>query len=365
MRSHEFDAVLLVGSNNVIYFTGYPRLERSVARPFFLLIPREGPPVLLVQEGRAMEASRFSWIADVRTYAELSRAPIVELQREAERLKLGGRRIGLELGLDQRIGLAPSEWDRLKGALAGNVLADASPLLWSLRQRKSADEVASIRAACVVTAKAFRSVLPRVKAGEVEAAIARRVKVAMLRGGAGDTSVSITSGGGNYDLASSPGSRRRLEAGDMLWLDAGCTVRSYWSDFSRSAVVGSPSRDQAVLHQAVRDITAQAVAMVRPGGTVAEIAEFCNAGLDRLGVAITSSISGRAGRVGHGIGLDSSEPPDIAEHDPTVLRSGMVFSIEPGVATEYGIFHCEEDVVVTRTGVEVLSDAPRDLISLP
>ena len=62
---------------------------------------------------------------------------------------------------------------------------------------------------------------------------------------------------------------------------------------------------------------------------------------------VTSDISGLAGRVGHGVGLDMTEPPHISEDDATVLAPGMTITIEPGVATPFGLFHAEQNVLVT------------------
>jgi Xaa-Pro aminopeptidase len=147
----------------------------------------------------------------------------------------------------------------------------------------------------------------------------------------------------------------------MLWIDAGCAVGGYWSDFSRAAVVGQPSAEQYRAQEEIHEITWEAVQKVRPGICASQLAQACNTRLAGLNFAITSSISGLASRVGHGLGLDVTEPPHIAEYDDTILEPGMVITVEPGVAAEYGTFHVEENVLVTREGYEVLSTAPRAL----
>jgi len=63
----------------------------------------------------------------------------------------------------------------------------------------------------------------------------------------------------------------------------------------------------------------------------------------------------------HGIGLVVTELPSLSEEDPTVLAADMVVTIEPGVATEYGTFHIEENVLVTDDGPRVLTLAPWEL----
>jgi Xaa-Pro aminopeptidase len=157
------------------------------------------------------------------------------------------------------------------------------------------------------------------------------------------------------------GSERVLEPGDMVWLDSGCTVGGLWSDFGRAGVVGGPGSEQAEAQRQVVEMTNDGVAMVRPGRPVAEIAAALNERVRAVGLPVTSSISGLAGRVGHGVGFDMTEPPHISEEDTTVLEPGMTITIEPGFATAYGLFHAEQNVVVTETGCDLLTTSPQHL----
>lgn len=183
----------------------------------------------------------------------------------------------------------------------------------------------------------------------------------MVKGGGQSPWVLITSGAGNYELATGAPIDRALEVGDMLWFDAGCRVDGFWSDFSRAGVIGGPTPSQLDAQRAIVELTARGVAMVRPGVPVADIALEVDAGVRSLGVPVVARTSDLAGRVGHGIGYDITEPPHISAHDPTVLAAGMIISIEPGVATDDGLFHAEENVLVTTDGHELLSVSPPEL----
>lgn len=229
---------------------------------------------------------------------------------------------------------------------------------------KTPSEVDAMRRACEITSDAYAEVFAALHAGLRERQVALRLKEVMLRAGGDEPWVAITSGRGNYDLATGVGSDRILEPGDMVWADSGCSVDGYWSDFGRGAVIGPASDDQRTLQAVIHDITMTGVDLARPGQTTGEIARVINQQMAELEIAISSSISDLAGRVGHGVGLDITEPPHVAEHDLTVLEPGMVITIEPGVATEYGIFHIEEQIVVTDGYPEVLSRAPWHLIEV-
>ena len=151
-----------------------------------------------------------------------------------------------------------------------------------------------------------------------------------MRGGGGSPWVAITSGPGNYDVVMGAGTDRILGGGDMVWMDSGCTVSGMWSDYGRAGVIGGPSPEQTEAQRLVREIVDEGVAMVRPGVRTSEIAKRLNDRVNNLPLPVTSYISTIAGRVGHGIGLDLTEPPHLSEADPTVLQPGMVISIEPG-----------------------------------
>ena len=106
------------------------------------------------------------------------------------------------------------------------------------------------------------------------------------------------------------------------------------------------------------------VEQIRLGNTAGDIARTCNAALAGLSLPITSCISDLAARVGHGLGLQPAELPHIAEDDETALEPGMILTVEPGVAPPYGIFHVEENVLVTASGYELLSMAPWELATI-
>lgn len=364
MAEQRLDALLLTGGTNLVYLSGYPYVDTSLARPFFLLVPRSGRPALLVHTGRAYEARALSWIEDVRTYEPLSAAPVDELAAIMRAREVFGSRVGMELGFEQRLGLPPAELDRLRSELAPTVIADAAMLLWQLRMIKEVWDLDAMRQACAITAQAYARTFAQTRGGEPERDVMLRMTHETMRCGGGSPWVAITSGPGNYDVVMGHGTDRILRRGDMVWMDSGCTVAGLWSDYGRAGVIGSPSPEQTEAQRLVREIVDEGVAMVRPGIRASEIAKRLNDRVNNLPLPVTSHISTIAGRVGHGIGLDLTEPPHLSEADQTVLQPGMVIAIEPGVATDYGIFHIEENIIVTPAGHDVISIAPWQLATL-
>lgn len=364
MRDAGMQAALLGTGNNLAYFSAYPSPARSVARPFFVLLPVTGDPVFFSHTGHRAEAVRFSWIGDVREYTELSRVP-AELICDAIRERgLFGKTIGMELGFEQAMDISWLEFRRFQEELGDTRLVDASAALWRLRMVKSAREVACIRKACEITSEAYELCFSRAQAGMQEREVFRTAYNHLQSESMGDVFLAITSGEGNYDLVTKPPESRPLRKSDFVWLDAGCTVSGYWSDFSRAGVVGAPSPEQQYAQETIHQITTEAVRMVRPGVAASALAKFCYRRLSELDFPITSSIAALAGRVGHGVGLNMTEPPHVSEQDHTALEPGMVITLEPGVATTYGTFHVEENILVTEDGFEILSKSPRELRSI-
>jgi len=361
MRQDELDALLLASGPNLFYFTGLPH-GRSGSRPYILIVIASGETILIVHEARHYEARRFSHVQDIHPYSGLSRAPIHEIAGILKQRRV--RRIGLELSQEHYLDLQVQDLAALKTALGDVELADAAALLWDLRKVKSAEETSAIAKACTITGEAYEETFAHVRSGMSETQIEVMMLSAMLARGGGSPWVLITSGSGNYDLASKGGSTREVERGDMVWMDAGCTVGGYYADFSRAGIVGGPSDRQLAAQAQVNAITMSAVTMLRPGVQVAEVAAYCDDALARLGLPITSSVSGLAGRVGHGLGLAVTEPPSLNRECSETLAVGMVVTIEPGVATRYGTFHIEQDVLITETGYRVLSESPWQLRSL-
>ena len=68
-----------------------------------------------------------------------------------------------------------------------------------------------------------------------------------------------------------------------------------------------------------------------------------------------------SGRIGHGLGLQSTEPPDISLTDPTSLEPGMVITVEPAIIRDHGIYQIEQNVVVNDSGSEILSHTSYEL----
>jgi Xaa-Pro aminopeptidase len=309
-------------------------------------------------------------VDDIRTYSSFGALPFDMLKATCEELGLNTGRIGAELGTEQRLGLPYNDFVRITQELPGADFSDASDLFWGLRMVKSKAEVEYMRKACSISSQAFNTCFKSIRPGMTEKDAAKIIYDTAVE--AGGTAVWTLSNSGpyNYESGFLPNpSEHVLEKGNLLWLDTGCKVNGYSSDFSRIAAIGEPSSDQKKMYEIVNGISDTAVEAIRPGIKASDLSRLCNREFEKAGLKeiwgdgdCSSAQSNRAQRVGHGIGMATTEPPHIALFDDTELKTGMVVTIEPTVVTKYGHFNIESNVLVTEDGPEVLSTATTELV---
>ena len=232
------------------------------------------------------------------------------------------------------------------------------------RMVKDAAEIAILREAAARLGQVLPPVLAAVRPGVSERSVAAVIESSMREAGyeriAFDT---IVASGPHSAMPHYRAGTRSLAAGDLVVLDFGGVLDGYCCDLTRTVSIGPPSREARRVYDAVRDAHAAAVAAVRPGIDASAVDAAARDVLrDRgLGEAFGHG-------TGHGLGLDVHEEPRIgrprADLPPVTLAPGMVFTIEPGAYLPgFGGVRIEDDVLVTESGVELLTSLPRELMT--
>ena len=362
MAREKVDVLFLTGDRNYIYFTGHRPItpEGWAVRPHYFILPLEGPPHIMVHTFNKDDASLTSWVEDITIYTSLLEAPIRDLADVIRNYKTQGKRIGAELGQEQRMGMPVRDFLFLRDELKEFQFIDAAPMLWEMRMIKSRCELDCIRRAMDITAQGYKEGFPLIKEGMTEREIQSLMGSKIVAHGAEHFWMMVVSGKENYPRISGKATDRKVRRGDMVWIDAGAMVNDYWADYSRAGVIGGPTKEQKKYQGIVAGATDDGIAVIKPGVPGARIVEACEEGMRKRGF----DISFEAGRLGHGIGLLFVEPPSIAKWDPVILAENMVISVEPGLVREDGVYHAEENVLVTKNGSEVLSKVPRELWTL-
>lgn len=361
MRESNIDALLLTGEANYRYFTGHrTQFWVSHARPMFALMPEGHWPVALVADVEGSVIRSTSWLDDIRTWVGFADDSLPILADMIREMGLDNGRIGVDFGNEMRLGMPLPAFRKLETLVPQTQMIDGSPLLWKLRMVKSPREISYIRQACLANERGFRIGWKAASIGMMECELQRRMTIAMLEGGADKVQwLPMNAGAGNYGKLSMEPTERKLRSGDTIWVDAGVTVRGYWSDSNRVAALGHASNEQHAAYRTIWDVTRICVDSVRPGISMSDIVKVRDKAYSRLGFTEPST---RSGRMGHGSGLDITEPPSVASHDHTVLEPGMVIHIEPRMIHPFGCFQLEEVLAITKTGCDLLSPpAPKKI----
>ncbi|GAA0441541.1 Xaa-Pro peptidase family protein [Lentibacillus halophilus] len=322
---HGFQGLILSSESNLNYYSHFFTHApwSTFSRPAFLFIPRQGKPVLYVHVFHAPDADVIAKGCDVRRFDSLYGPTAAQIEDVMHQLGMTTGTIGLEKGYEQRIGFEVSRYEALQAHVSNVTFADASSLIWSQRMIKSSKEVACIRKACEATSYALDKTFAAMEEGMTEWDVSRMMQTFMLEGGADYPGfVIITSGEGNYDRISKTATDRVLRDGDFVFVDAGARYHRYWSDFCRTGVVGAVSGKRQEYQQKIHDVTMRTAEIMRPGIPAAEVANACNKEMERAGFRANFE----CGRLGHGMGLMSTEPPSITLDDDTILESGMIIN---------------------------------------
>ena len=369
MEEAGLDALMITGdyqaAQNYRYFSGHlPRdYQSNSARTHTFLLTREGAAAISVHFFSAATAEEC-WVENVHVYTQpFGPEDVLALFRT---LGVSSGRVGAELGLDQRMMLPFNDFDAVKSELPDVEFVDGSPLIWKMRQIKSVAEVESIRTADGINGRALEKAFRRAEIGMSERQVYDLVAHALIEEGSNrppfaqmTIASSARARGSASSYSFSGPSDQRLEQGDIVFIDSGALVNGYWGEFNRMAVMGEPSDEQRKWHDIVRGIvmgTAQEV--LRPGITCRQAMEECielykRAGLDEE--QYSAYLAFPFFHICHGLGLEASELPLVRMTDNTVIEENMVFSIEAYVAGHDILYGCEEDVVVTGQGCELLS----------
>ena len=259
-----------------------------------------------------------------------------------------------------------TQLDAMRKALPASVrrrfFAPLRGLVARLREVKDAPEVQAMRKAAALGCKLFDGVLPELKPGVPEAAVAAGLEYrARLAGAEAMSFETIVASGKRSALPHGTASAARLPRRGFVTLDFGVVLGGYCSDMTRTVHLGRAGRRERDVYHSVLEAQQAAVAAVRSGARCGDVDEAARSVLRRAGLDKWFTHS-----TGHGVGLEIHEGPRVAAKQTQVLEAGMVITIEPGVYLpgEFGI-RIEDTVVVTAGGCDVLTARSRkDLLEL-
>jgi len=226
------------------------------------------------------------------------------------------------------------------------------------RMVKSASELACIRRASAIAEHAFEEVLNIVKAGVTEKQLAFEFEWLCRRAGAEGLSFdTVVASGENSSMPHAVVSKRKLQNGDFITFDFGCIVDGYCSDMTRTVALKSCSEEMREIYSIVLKAQLAGVEAVRAGVPCKEADATARSIIEAAGYGEYFGHS-----LGHGVGLEVHEAPNLSPKSAYVLEKNMVVSVEPGIYLpgKFGV-RIEDLVVVGGENCEILTKKSKEL----
>lgn len=229
----------------------------------------------------------------------------------------------------------------------------------NLRMIKDESEVAIIRKACQISDQAFLDVLDFIKPNQTtELDVMNFLDMRMRQLGASGPSFDfIVASGFRSAMPHGVASDKVIKSGESLTMDFGCYYNHYVSDITRTIHIGEVSDEERLIYDIVLKSNQALINQVKAGMTRSSYDKIARDVIEEAGYGQFFTHG-----IGHGIGLDIHEIPYFGQSDERIL-SGMTLTDEPGIYLDhkYGV-RIEDDLLVTDTGCEVLTLAPKELI---
>ena len=360
MHEYELDGILLTAPQNIRYFTGYDsQFWESPTRPWFVIVPLSGKPIAIVPEIGESEFKK-TWLDEIKTWP--SPRPEDEgvslLKSNLENVKKTFGQIGLELGSEMALRMPISDFLKLKEVVGTN-LVDGSNAIWDMRMIKTNEELKKIKFVCSIASDAYNALPSTLSIGNTEREAVHKLKIDILNRGADSVPFmpGISGHGGVPHIVCGP-TDRILGDGDILFIDTGSTFDGYFCDFDRNYAFGRVASDVEKVYQILWQATEIGIKTAIPGATTNDIFNAMNKVIQDGG-----TIGNNVGRLGHGLGLQLTEPPSHRLGEKTVIKENMVLTIEPAMEYAPGkmIVH-EENIIIQQDGAELITKrAPKEI----
>jgi Xaa-Pro aminopeptidase len=232
----------------------------------------------------------------------------------------------------------------------------ASQTFRQIRMVKTPAEHERLIAALRATEHALRTTVAQAREGVTELELAHVFEEAIVAKKARPGFTLLRFGRG-MALGQVPPGDTRLEKGDYIWFDVGCTLNGYRSDIGRVVSFGEPSEKLRTYYNASKGGQSRAFELMTPGRPACDVFNGAVERVRELGIPHY-----RRHHVGHGIGVEYYDLPILNPRTEIPLETGMIFEVEtPYYELGFGGAFIEDTVQVTDSGVKVLTELDREL----
>lgn len=373
MKERDFGAFLFFNSTSIFYLTGFAFIPTE--RPVALIITADGRRTVFVPRLEEEHAREFDQVDDVKSYPEYpgNTHPLNVL---ADTLTLLGAGKG-KIGADSDGYSSPQGYrgPRLSEVLPQAKVEVVRDFISELRTVKSQEEIELIRESArwgnLAHSLLQEYSLPGRTENEISMRASMEATITMIRtlGESLRPGSSARTGahagfrgqvGPNSALPHAVNINAVLKHGDVLVTGASANVAGYSSELERTMFVGEPDTVQRRFFALMKQAQEIAFEAIKPGRRCSGVDNAVREFFER-----EKLWEYWRHHTGHALGLLGHESPFFDSGDETVIRPGMVFSVEPGLYVPgVGGFRHSDTVVVTETGIDFITYYPRKLDKL-
>lgn len=338
------ESAIVINPKNRFYFTRFP----------------SSAGVLIVSRKQAFFLVDFRYFEKAKK--EIKGITICLLKNTFAQIKEVLESVETKRVLLENESLTFSEFNRYKKELKGYEIEEENILskeISDLRSIKNAEEVSFIKEAQRLTDETFEHILSFITPDMSEKEIALEMEFFMRKRGSEGVSFDfIVVSGKNSSLPHGKPTDKKIQNGDFITMDFGAVVNGYRSDMTRTIAVGSVTDKQREVYQTVLKAQTEALKAIKPDVKCCDIDKIAR---DIINNAGFENCFGHG--LGHSLGLDVHESPACNTRDETLLKKGMLMTVEPGIylENEFGV-RIEDMVLVTDKGCENLTKSSKELI---
>ncbi|MGM8365109.1 M24 family metallopeptidase [Virgibacillus sp. W0181] len=343
LENHQIDGLLVTDPVNRKYITGFTGTA-GVA----LITKNEALFItdFRYTEQAKVQAKHFKIIEHKKLLAE-------EINKQLNNLNV--KRLGFE-----KNNVTYATFERYSKLFSAD-LVPVSSIIEEIRLIKTDQEIAIMKHAATIADAAFEHILDYIRPGVREVEIANELEFFMRKKGAASSSFDIiVASGFRSALPHGVASEKTVQTGELVTMDFGAFYNNYCSDITRTVAVGSISNELKEIYETVLEAQSLGVELIKPGMTGKEADAITRDYITKKGYGEFFGHS-----TGHGLGMEVHEGPGLTPRADRKLLPGMVVTVEPGIyVPDTGGCRIEDDIVITDTGNERLTHAPKHLIKL-
>lgn len=371
IKKFGLDALLCFKAESIRYMTGYRPLWWPIS---FLtrnagLMAADKDPILFPTSGcveRCWESMYWMKKENMRPLATMEDPGIAETEVKQKFLP-AFEELGItegKVGIDH---VSMIVLNKLKEVFPKVEFVDGDQCVLAAQVVKNSEELKCMRVASEHASYAMDRAIGSIRAGIRECEILAEAMHSLYANGmeVPQCSLIVTSGDGTAPLRRFA-SDRKINWNELVFMDLGGCFNGYFSDFTRTVILGKPNEQQKKIYRAVYAMMMEIHRTMVPGNTNKDVNDAARKAVVDAGFEGYDYL----GLLGHSIGVTGLTYPIIGEiaavgsEHIVELQPGMIFSMEPGIfipgVPGGGGVRLEDTILITEDGNEVLTKTPYD-----